>query len=318
MTATPLSAALAAVLAQEEQWHRHPSRIWGVPTPYRVVNDISGGMPTSGVVVVGARTSHGKSAWCLDAALHFAASQMADADTQGRPAARVLVVSPEMTLPQIVERAASSMSLVPIDAIRYGTATETQRQKWREAAENLALNLAPALHVIAGSSVSYEEIRHHVETALADHGQPPLRVVVIDYLQRLRLGMLGVSPVEQYSHIMNGLKDTANQHDLLVIVASQLNRSIERDRQTGEGKERPPDLSDLKGSGSIEEAADQVILLWRPPNSATEGPALLPEVANVVVAKNRHGPVGQGKLRFWPRLAAFTDVDAKINLAEGA
>jgi replicative DNA helicase len=132
----------------------------------------------------------------------------------------------------------------------------------------------------------------------------------VDYIQRLKADDGGSSgDYARLSQISTTLKDAANTYEIPFLVLSQLSRGIERDRQMSRGnggEERPPSLSDLRGSGRIEEDADSVWLLWRPPlrQAAADD---TPQNATLVIEKNRNGPVGAASLKFIPRLTLFVD-----------
>ena len=134
-----------------------------------------------------------------------------------------------------------------------------------------------------------------------------VRLVVIDYLQRVSAGMAGGGEYQALTLMANTLKTLSNQHRIPFLVASQLNRSIEKDNQ-GSGGDRPPSLADFHGSGAIEAAADQAWLLWNPPQpSRSHSQGEESRSAKLIVAKNRHGPVGEVELRYFPRLVLFAD-----------
>jgi len=162
------------------------------------------------------------------------------------------------------------------------------------------------LRLFAGQSMSATEIVDTIEETVQDGVTPAL--VVVDYIQRLNADEGGsASDYARLSQISTTLKDAANTYEIPFLVLSQLSRGIEKDRQNARGgEERPPSLSDLRGSGRIEEDADSVWLLWRPPLRQSHADDT-PQKATLVIEKNRNGPVGAAALQFIPRLTLFVD-----------
>lgn len=297
----------------ESTWHQNQSPVWGMETPFRALNRLTGGLHP-GLTVWGARTSHGKSAACMQIVFHVVqelAREWASGDPSADPPpGQVLVFSPEMTPLQLMERYATQRSRVSLTRIREGTASEVERQDWLDAADEMVA-FQRILHLYAGEAQDEASIQNEIERAYVEG--PPVKLVLIDYLQRVRSsGIAGrTGDVVTLSGIMDRLQSAAAEFEIPVLVASQLNRAIERDNQTGRVSERPPELSDLKGSGSIEEDADCVILLWRPPEAAKPTASGKPsaQTATLYVKKNRHGPVGEVEMRYYPDLLSFADLD---------
>lgn len=298
------------LIEREAQWHQDKSCVWGVETPFAGINRLTGGIQP-GVTVLGARTTHGKSALGMQLVFHVALAIYAEWQAMPNPGAEppavIPVYSPEMTAIQLMERYATMMSRVPTNLIRTGAALPHQREEWRYQAQSM-IEIAPIIRLVAGQRISYGEIVDDLEAAAA---QVEVRFAFVDYLQRVGAGDLGhVGGVEHLTRVMNEFQGTAARLEIPLLVASQLNRSIERDAQTSRDGERPPDLSDLKGSGAIEEDADAVLLLWRPPKAT---PPVTPKgtptarSAKLYVAKNRNGAVGERKLVFYPDILLFAD-----------
>lgn len=298
------------LVERETHWHDSKSCVWGVATPFAGVNTLTGGIQP-GVTVLGARTTHGKSAMGMQLVFHAAMEIYAEWQAMPNPGAEppaiIPVYSPEMTAIQLMERYATMMSRVPTNLIRTGAALDHQREDWLYHAQSM-IEIAPIIRLIAGQRISYHEIVDDLENWSTQY---EIRFAFVDYLQRVGSSDLGhVGGVEHLTRVMNEFQGTAARLEIPLLVASQLNRAIERDAQTSRDGERPPELSDLKGSGAIEEDADTVLLLWRPPKAT---PPVTPKgtptarSAKLYVAKNRNGAVGEKKLVFYPDILLFAD-----------
>lgn len=309
--ASPLARTLARLKSREAEWHANPSDVWGLDTGLLGLNRLLGGLQP-GFTILGARTSHGKSALAMQIAMH--AVQALYAAWAGKPEGTapgaeglVLVFTPEMTELEIMGRFASQRSGVPSRRIKTGQASAAERDEWLYWCDVFA-NLHPWMHLHAGSSVTFDDIYSVIEELHG--GDVAIKLVVIDYIQRLRLGRVGGdgNRYEALSEMATRLKDLSNRLEVPFLVAAQLNRGIEKDRQGGQ--ERPPELSDIEGSGGIEQACDVGMLLWRPPDPQISDEAK-PQEATVFVRKNRDGGVGSVKLWYYPKVVLFADADAR-------
>jgi replicative DNA helicase len=293
---------VARMLGEEARWAEAKSVVTGLDTGFPSINLITGGLHRGEMTVLGARTSHGKTSLGISIGFNAALEGIRSGNAQP-----VLFFSPEMTAAQLLHRYACQIAEVPGELLRRGIANEEQRGRYRSAVEMLT-QMEGYLRLFAGQSMSATEIVDALEETVQEGVTPSL--VVVDYIQRLKADDGGSSgDYARLSQISTTLKDAANTYEIPFLVLSQLSRGIERDRQMSRGnggEERPPSLSDLRGSGRIEEDADSVWLLWRPPlrQAAADD---TPQNATLVIEKNRNGPVGAASLKFIPRLTLFVD-----------
>jgi len=297
-----LRSVVLALLQSEEEWSRHPGKPRGVPTGIPALDELTGGLRRSEVTVLAARTSHGKSSLALQIAAHAVAHEIREAALEGRDPRVVLYVSPEMSADQLVARLATQMSGVSYLDIEKGSLPTEKREAWRQALRLLA-EADGVLVMEAGRGYDWNEVANLVHGYHASRG---IALVVIDYLQRLSFGVIE-DEYRRISAISQGVKDLANELRVPVLLVSQLNRQVARDRLSRE--ERLPDLSDLRGSGRIEEDADNVWLLWRDPKVANDGS--VPQSASLVVAKARSGRVGEVSLWFYASKVLFVDAKSR-------
>jgi len=296
-----LRSVVASLLEEEARWAAEPGKPRGVPTGFPSLDALTSGLRRGEVTVLAARTSHGKSSLSLAIAVHAAEWEIAEAEREGRHRRVVLYVSPEMTAAQLVARVASQRSGVSLSDIEWGRATPEQREAWRGVLADLA-EYEDVLVIEAGRGFDWNEVEALVRTYHATRG---VVLVVIDYLQRLSYGVIE-DEYRRVSAISQGCKDLANELGIPILLVSQLNRQVAKERTGGRNESRLPDLSDLRGSGRIEEDADNVWLLWREPrfSAAASG---LPQDATLIVAKARSGRVGEIRLWFYPETVRFAD-----------
>lgn len=296
-----IAEQVSRLLGEEERWAETKSAVTGLSTGFPSIDNITAGFQPGEVTVLAARTSHGKTS--LGVSMAFTAVLGEIRKASGRP---VLIFSPEMTAAQLLHRYACQVSHVPSNVLRRGTATEEQRECYREAVNFLA-QLSGYLRLFAGQSMTATEIVDTIDEAVEDGHTPAL--VVIDYIQRLKAEDGSGSAYSNASQVSTLLKDAANTYEIPLLVLSQLNRGVENDRNMAKRngtEERLPSLSDIRDSGRIEEDADSVWLLWRQPRMEAEANDT-PQKATLVIAKNRNGPVGTAPLHFIPRLTLFQD-----------
>jgi len=282
-----------AVATIEDLFHRRGA-LTGLGTGFRDWDSKTNGLHGGEMVVIAARPSMGKTSLAMNVAEYVA--------TELRQP--VLVFSLEMTAESLVMRMICSISRVNLRSIREGFMSERDFPKLITATGRLSN--AP-LYVDDTPGLSILQLRARARRLWQQVG---LKLIVVDYLQLLHstAARADQNRQQEIADISSGLKTLAKELDVPVIVLSQLNREVERD------KSRKPRLSDLRESGAIEQDADLVGLLYRadasnPKRAASgdddeEGPTeadALP--VNLLIAKQRNGPTGDVHLTF---LRSFT------------
>jgi replicative DNA helicase len=225
------------------------------------------------MIVIAARPSIGKTSLAMNIAEHVAIEEK-------QP---VGVFSLEMTAESLVLRMLCSRSRVNLRSVREGFLVERDFPKLTGAAGKLA---SAPLFIDDTSGLSILELRAKARRMYQQYG---IKLFVVDYLQLVHSSAKKVENRQQeIADISNGIKQLAKELNVPVIVLSQLNREVERE------KGRPPRLSDLRESGSIEQDADLVGLLYRPQakdeedGATTEPGDAIP--VNLLIAKQRNGP----------------------------
>jgi len=266
-------------------------------TGFPAVDELLSGLQRSDMIVLAARPSLGKSSLGLSIARNVAVDQKAN----------VAIFSLEMSKEQLVQRLLSSEAAIDLKQIRMGHYSSFEERRIMDATGVLSqapiyIDDTPALRMV---SMRSKARRLHYEKGID--------LIIVDYLQLIRGGTDGrvENKVQEVSEISRSLKALARELDVPVIAISQLSRAVEM---------RPshvPMLSDLRESGSIEQDADIVMFIYRdsvyftkeewesknPPDVAYPK-----EIADIIVAKHRNGPVGQRKLRFLQNITKFENI----------
>lgn len=257
----------------------------GVPTGFVDLDSLLCGFHESELIVVGARPSVGKTAFCLSITRHVAVDL-------GIP---MLFISLEQSRVELTERLLCGQGRVNSRDVRRGVPVGENSERIMQAGD--AVTACPLL-IDDACSQNMHRISANVRRLKKRHG---IRLVIVDYIQLVQPSNERSPRQEQVSDISRRLKLLARDVKLPVIVAAQLNRGVE-DRT-----DKRPRLSDLRESGAIEQDSDTVLLLHRETNDAS-----LPifEI-DVIVAKQRNGPTGEAKLAYHRAFMRFE------NLAQG-
>jgi replicative DNA helicase len=277
-----------------EAYHQRQGQLGGLATGFIDLDKMTDGFHEGEMIVIAARPSMGKTSLAMNMAEHVAVGLRLP----------VGVFSLEMTAESLVMRMMSSLARVNSRAIRDGFLAERDFAKLTTAAGQLAK--AP-LFIDDSSGLSILQLRAKARRMHQQHG---IKLFVIDYLQLLHsTARRAENRQQEIADISNGVKALAKELKVPVIVLSQLNRELEKD------KNRKPRLSDLRESGSIEQDADVVALLYKPSSGDDEdGPSPDQEAApvNLLIAKQRNGPTGDVNLTFLKSCTRFESA-AKIS-----
>lgn len=264
-----------------------PEGIMGVPSGFTDLDKIIGGLQPGNLIVVAARPSMGKTALALGMAEHAAL-------VEGRS---VAIFSLEMSGDELIQRLLASTAIVDAGRIRSGRLAPEDWSRVGRAADRLS---AARLFIDDSEGVSLGEMRTKTRRLKSREG---LDLLIVDYIQLMEggTGRREENRVQEISAISRGLKMLARDLEVPIVVVSQLNRSPDS------RNDKRPMLSDLRESGAIEQDADLVLMIYRdeyynPESSDDKG------VAEVNVAKNRHGPTEKVKLTFRGSYAKFDNL----------
>lgn len=281
---TAIQPLVLEVLDRIETWARSPGAVTGMRTGFHDLDRMTCGLQPGEMFVIAARPSLGKTSIAMNIAAHVA---LRDRQPVG-------VFSLEMTRQALTLRLIFSEARVSSRVAQAGRLTPFDYPRITNAAAAIAN--AP-IHINDRAGLSILGLRTRARQMKRAHG---INLIVIDYLtllhsQRSR----NMSREEEISEISQGCKGIAKELNVPVIVLSQLNRSLEYE------KTRKPRLSDLRGSGSIEQDADVVAFLHKPEMDDTSSPATEEPQVNLFIAKQRNGPVGDVRLIWHEQFCRF-------------
>ncbi len=279
---------MGALESIEQLWERRGG-ITGISTGFTELDRMTNGMHEAEMIVIAARPSMGKTALAMNIAEHVAISSKLP----------VAVFSLEMSSQQLVQRLLCSRARVNLQKVREGFLAERDFPSLTAAASKLA---EAEIYIDDSAGLNILELRAKARRLKL---QKKIKLIVVDYLQLLRSTTRRAQDNRQLeiSEISAGLKGLAKELKVPIIVLSQLNRQPEA-RSGGK-----PRLSDLRESGSIEQDADLVGLLVRPElyEEDEEARAEKAGESELIIAKQRNGPVGEVPLTFLKEFTRFED-----------
>jgi replicative DNA helicase len=312
------ATSLAASIDMAEAAFKRDGKLAGVATGLDDLDRMLGGLHKSDLLILAGRPSMGKSALAtniaFNAAKRFRREAKPDGTFKTADGAVVALYSLEMSAEQLTMRLLADHTGVPSDKMRRGDLTKDEYGRLREAAIELQ-NLPLYIDDTGGLSISALSAR--ARRLQRQHG---LDMIIVDYLQLVTGsgGKKSDNRVQEVSEITQGLKALAKELQVPVIALSQLSRQVEN------REDKRPQLSDLRESGSIEQDADVVMFVYRhayylerqepKPGSDEhfkwqEEVSQMRNVAEVIIGKQRHGPIGKVRLGFQAELTKFTNLD---------
>jgi replicative DNA helicase len=288
---SPIQELLNASFERISELHKSGKELTGVPSGYRDMDKITAGFQPSNLIILAARPGMGKTSLALNIASHVAIRE-------GMP---VAIFSIEMSRDEVTQRLMCAEGKVDSSRLRTGKLAPDEWPRLTDACSRLST--AP-IYVDDTAGVTALEIKAKTRRLKTRH--PNLGLVIVDYLQLMSGGGRFDNRVTEISHISRQLKLIARDLDVPVIALSQLSRAVE---QRG-AKDRRPQLSDLRESGSIEQDADLVMFVYRDDYYDSESEH--PGEAEIIVAKHRNGPLDTVNLVYQGRYTRFA------NMARGA
>jgi len=267
--------------------------VTGIRTGFYDLDRMTAGLQKGDLIVLAARPSMGKTAFALNIAEHVAVQE-------GLP---VAVFSMEMGASQLALRVVGSLGRIDQQHLRTGRLRDDEWERLPEAASKLSE--AP-MFIDETPGLNPAELRARARRLARQYGGT-LGLIVIDYLQ-LMSGSSNSSDENRATvlgEISRGMKGLAKELQCPVIALSQLNRSVET------RPDKRPMMSDLRESGAIEQDADVIMFIYR--DDYYNKDSKEPGVAEIVLAKQRNGPVGTVKLTFLKPLTRFDNLAAEVS-----
>ena len=303
------SSALKHALMSAEIAQKRDSHVVGVTTGFKKMDECLGGFHPSDLIILAGRPSMGKTALATNLAFNAARAAM-----EKKEGGAVAFFSLEMSAEQLANRILGQESGLSSDLIRRGDIGKSDFPRLVEVSNRL--NTLP-FFIDDTPALSVPALRTRARRLMRQTG---LGMIVIDYLQHLSSPgkKSAENRVQELSEITRGLKALAKELRIPVLALSQLSRAVEQ------RDDKRPQLSDLRESGSIEQDADVVMFIYREeyylarkkPTGGGEDKAMaweaslkaVEKTAEVIMAKQRHGPIGTVQLHFEGRLTKFSDL----------
>lgn len=310
-----LKAVTEAVQSANAAYQREGG-LAGISTGLRDLDKKLGGLHPSDLIILAGRPSMGKTSLATNIAFNVAKAYKRGSRPDGTEGTIeggcVGFFSLEMSAEQLAARILSEAAEVPSEQIRRGDMSEAEFRRFVEAAKSL--ETCP-LYIDDTPALPIAQVAARCRRLKRTHG---LDVVIVDYLQLLRGTGRGDNRVQEIAEISMGLKAIAKELQLPVIALSQLSRTVES------REDKRPQLSDLRESGSIEQDADVVMFVYRdeyykerekPGDHELEKMAAWQQImeqvhgkAEIILGKQRHGPIGSVDVAFEGRFTRFSDL----------
>ncbi|GHO88733.1 replicative DNA helicase [Dictyobacter formicarum] len=282
-----LSELLGDYMAKLDQLHERRGTVVGVPTGFTDLDRLTGGLQKSDLIILAARPAVGKTSLCLSLAYNAAVKHKKS----------IAIFSLEMSKEQLVQRLLSMDAGIDQQRLRTGWIEDDE---WERIVFAMGTLAEASIWLDDTAGISTMEMRSKARRLQAEHG---VDMIIVDYLQLMQssAGKRNDNRVQEISEISRNLKGLARELDVPVMALAQLSRAVES-RQS-----KVPQLSDLRESGSIEQDADVVMFIYRDdvynPDSERKN------IADIIIAKHRNGPVGEVSLYFQASQTRFSDLE---------
>jgi len=304
---------IAETIANAEIAHKSDGKLSGIPSGLKAMDELLGGFHKSDLIIIAGRPSMGKTALATNIAFS-ATNKLKDQENKA-----VLFFSLEMSSVQLTNRILAEQANIASDKIRRGQLNNNQFINLVRASQSIS---DKKLFIDETPALSIPQLRTRARRIKRLHG---LKLIVLDYLQLMSSITKSPNRVQEISEITQGLKSVAKELDVPIIALSQLSRAVEQ------REDKRPQLADLRESGTIEQDSDVVMFVYRqsyyeeraePKKSSTENDEKfqnrylnwketlerVQNTADIIVAKQRHGPIGNIKLHFEASVTKFSDL----------
>ena len=283
----PLSIDMLNELSQ-----KGPSLI-GSSTGFKALDEKTQGLQKGDLIVVAGRPSMGKTSFAMNIAENF----LVDEDVKGG----ILVFSLEMSAESLTTRLLASNAKIDQQSVRAGEVSAEQLGRLMNSQKRLQ---DCPLYIDDSSLISPMEIRARARRTARQESNG-LALIVVDYIQLMQLPGSNENRVNQISEISRSLKSLAKELNVPVIALSQLNRGVEL------RTDKRPMMADLRDSGAIEQDADLILFIYRDKvyNKETD----VGNMSEVIIAKQRNGPIGKIPLSFLESFTRFENFSGKMD-----
>ncbi len=292
--AVAVRTLLPGIIDQLDEWHANPDKLRGLATGFADFDKLTGGLRPGDLIIVAGRPSMGKTSLAVNMAEYAAINPNIRAS--------VAIFTMEMPSEQVITRMLSSIGSVPLASLRSGRISDEDWVRITGATSQLS---EAKVFVDESPALTPTELRARARRIKREHG---LGLVVVDYLQLMQVPGTQENRATEIAEISRGLKVLAKELQVPVIALSQLNRSVEQ------REHKKPVMSDLRESGSLEQDADIILLIYR--DEVYNRDTTKKGIAEIDVAKHRNGEIGTFLLTFQGQYTRFVNY-APDSYAEG-
>jgi len=284
----PISAVLSEYYDRIDDLAKRDEEIFGVPTGFIDLDKQLGGLQPSDLLIIAGRPGQGKTGFLLSIAKNASLTHKK----------HIAIFSLEMSNEQVVQRLIAQETGIDSQRLRTGKLQESEWPLFTHAVEVMS-----DTHIFLDDTPAITPLQLRTKCRRL-HLEHHLDLVIVDYLQLMGGDTHTENRVQEVSYISRNLKVLARELNIPVIAAAQLSRAVEQ------RSDKRPVLSDLRESGSLEQDADIVMFIYRP--DQYEKDTVKQNVAEIIIAKHRNGPVGSVELVFRSALAKFENAATRM------
>jgi replicative DNA helicase len=290
----PVKTMLEEAFERIDSLSKHRGGLRGLPTGFTDLDNILAGLQKSDLIILAARPTLGKSALALNIAAHIAINEKMP----------VGIFSLEMSKDQIVDRLIAAQANIDLWRLRTGRlSAEGDDNDFARIQQALGILSEAPIYIDDAATSNILQMRAMARRLQAEHG---LGLIIVDYLQLIEPRNPNEPVVRQITEISRSLKGLARELNIPVLALSQLSRAVEQ------RSPQIPRLADLRESGSLEQDADVVLFIYREDRYRPETPRK--NIADIIVAKHRNGPVGKVELYFDERRVSFRNLEKEYEI----
>jgi len=279
-----------------DQLQKGGGKLRGVGTGFETLDNYLSGLQKSDLIILGARPSIGKTSLAMDIARNIALKEKAP----------VGIFSLEMSRDQVVDRLIAAESTVDLWKIRTGhLSTDGEINDFSLIQDAFSRLSEAPIFIDDAPSPTVMQMRTMARRLLAETN---LGLIIVDYIQLITPAFTRENIVQQYSEVSRSLKSLSRELNVPILALSQLSRAVEQRSPA------IPRLSDLRETGSLEQDADVVLLIYREDKYYPETERK--NIADIIIAKHRNGPLGKVSLYFNEQLASFRNLEKEEKYGE--
>ena len=285
----PIKDGLESAFERIDNLSKHKGGLRGLPTGFTALDNILAGLQKSDFIILASRPSLGKSAMAVNFAANIAINKKIP----------VGIFSLEMSKDQVIDRLIAGLANVDLWRLRTGRlSSEGEDNDFSRIQHAMAMLSEAPIYIDDAASSNVLQMRAMARRLQASHG---LGLIIIDYLQLMESRNPMANIVQQVSEISKALKGLARELNVPVLALSQLSRAVEH------RSPQIPRLADLRESGSLEQDADVVLLIYREDRYNPE--TTKKNIAEIIIAKHRNGPIGKVELYFDDQRVCFRNLE---------